>query len=88
MTTSPAKASGVLKSELATSIWNTGGTEAPLVELGLGDPDGNWTLDFWGRNLFDRDYVQVAFDAPLQQGGINAFLGDPRTYGATLRLNF
>jgi iron complex outermembrane receptor protein len=56
--------------------------------LGIGDPDDNWTFDVWGKNLFGRDYVQVAFDAPLQPGGINAFLGDPRTYGATLRLNF
>ena len=54
-----------------------------------------------GQNLFDEDYVQVAFDAPLQGTGttrgveqgfytrstqlFGAFLAEPRTFGLTLR---
>ena len=47
--------------------------------------DGNWMLELWSQNLTDRDYYQVAFDATYQPGGVNAFLGAPRTVGLTLR---
>jgi hypothetical protein len=30
-------------------------------------------------NVFDTNYMQVAFSAPLQAGTYNAFLGAPRT---------
>jgi hypothetical protein len=30
----------------------------------------------------------VAFDAPIQYEQIDAFLGDPRTFGITLRTKF
>jgi outer membrane receptor protein involved in Fe transport len=45
-------------------------------------------LAFWGRNLFDKDYLNVHFDVPLQFGKLNAYTGEPRTYGATLRVEF
>ena len=54
----------------------------------LGRRDGRWALELWSQNLTDEDYVQVAFDAPLQAGSWNAFLGAPRTYGATFRLRY
>jgi outer membrane receptor protein involved in Fe transport len=73
--------------------------------LGLQGPEGRWSVEVWGQNLFNKDYLQVAFDAPLQgsgttrgveQGAANgfynrstqlfgAFLGEPRTFGVTLR---
>lgn len=36
----------------------------------------------------NKTYTQVAFDAPIQTGSINAFLGAPRTYGITGKLSF
>jgi outer membrane receptor protein involved in Fe transport len=45
-------------------------------------------VELWGKNVTNEDYVQVVFDAPLQSGSLGAFLGDPRFYGATFRLNF
>jgi outer membrane receptor protein involved in Fe transport len=54
----------------------------------LGRRDGRWDVELWAQNLTDAEYVQVAFDAPLQTGSWNAFLGAPRTYGATLRLRY
>ena len=55
----------------------------------------------WAQNLFNKNYEQVAFDAPLQGTGTTrgveagfypvstqlygAFLGEPRTFGVTLR---
>lgn len=48
--------------------------------------DEAWSVELWGRNLFDQDYRQVAFGAPFQTGTLGAFLGAPRMVGVTLRL--
>ena len=60
--------------------------------IGLATADERWAVELWARNLTDEEYVQVAFDAPLQQGTAGptqgAFLGDPRTYGITLRARY
>jgi iron complex outermembrane recepter protein len=77
--------------------------------IGISTKDQRWTAELWGRNLTDKRYAQITFDAPLQgdspqlnpvagQPGvfapraitsqINAFGGEPRTYGATLRWNY
>jgi iron complex outermembrane receptor protein len=53
--------------------------------VGIGAEDESWALEFWASNLFDEDYVQVGFDGPFQPGSFNAFLGQPRTWGLTLR---
>jgi iron complex outermembrane receptor protein len=60
--------------------------------IGLATADERYAIELWARNLTDEEYVQVAFDAPLQQGTAGptqgAFLGDPRTYGITLRARY
>jgi iron complex outermembrane receptor protein len=56
--------------------------------LGLGSPDGKWTVELWGSNITNKGYYQVAFDAPFQYNQIDAFLGDPRTFGITARTKF
>ena len=72
--------------------------------LGIHGPDNMWAVELWGRNLLNEDFVQVAFDAPLQGQGttrgvesgfytrstqlFGAFLGEPRTFGLTLRTRF
>ncbi|RZV52483.1 MAG: TonB-dependent receptor, partial [Sphingomonadaceae bacterium] len=69
--------------------------------VGIRGPDENWSIELWGQNLLNEDFIQVAFDAPIQGGGsrrgvdagfdpvatrlYGAFLGEPRTYGITLR---
>jgi outer membrane receptor protein involved in Fe transport len=58
------------------------------ARLGIGSVDGKWTVEAWGANLADKGIYQVAFDAPFQYQQIDAFLGDPRTYGLTLRVKF
>jgi iron complex outermembrane recepter protein len=45
-------------------------------------------VEFWGANLADKYYYQVAFDAPFQYNQIDAFLGAPRTFGVTGRVKF
>ncbi|MEQ1817663.1 MAG: TonB-dependent receptor [Terricaulis sp.] len=60
--------------------------------IGISSQDDRWSLEFWGRNLTDEEYGQVMFDVPLQLGTLGptqgAFLGDPRTYGVTLRARY
>jgi iron complex outermembrane receptor protein len=58
------------------------------ARLGIGAPDGKWTVEIWGNNLADKLFYQVAFDAPFQYEQIDAFLGDPRTFGITFRTKF
>lgn len=78
----------VEKEQTSYMVWNG--------RIGFGPDDKRWQFELWGRNLFDREYLQVAFDAPLQGEGTGAgstqtfaaFLGDPRTWGATFRYNF
>ena len=47
-----------------------------------------WTVDFWAQNMTDEDYSVTIFDAPLQTGTYNAFLGEPRVYGVSVRYDF
>ncbi|MES2002397.1 MAG: TonB-dependent receptor [Pseudomonadota bacterium] len=71
------------------------------ARVGLRGPNEHWALELWTQNVFNTKYKQVAFDAPLQGSGtqrgveagfypvstqlFGAFLGEPRTFGATLR---
>jgi hypothetical protein len=76
--------------------------------IGISSADKRWAIEFWGVNLTDVHYKQVAFDAPLQGSAFqqtiqpnhtffnqsldtatyDAFLGQPRTFGVTLRLRY
>ncbi len=65
------------------------------ARMGLGAADSAWNFELWGQNLFDEDYLQVGFNGPFQVDEnndsvsvYNAFLGAPRTLGATLRFNY
>lgn len=74
------------------------------ARVGLRGPDQGWALELWAQNLFNEDFTQVAFNSPFQAGGagapfvdpqfpggrqiFSAFLGEPRTYGVTLRSRF
>lgn len=43
------------------------------------------TFFVWGRNLFDKNYFEQLLPAAGNAGHYAAVLGDPRTYGVTLR---
>lgn len=74
------------------------------ARVGLRGPSENWSVELWGQNLTNVDFAQVAFNSPFQQGANSAafqdpqfpggrqifsqFLGEPRTYGVTLRGKF
>ncbi len=59
--------------------------------------EGEWIgLEFFARNLFDERYINTAIDSPFQGSAVSptsaatstvdAFLGEPRMIGATLRI--
>jgi len=56
--------------------------------IGFQTEDGKYGLEFWGKNITDETVATIIFDTPLQTGSFNAFLEDPATYGATLRVNY
>ncbi|HWH18410.1 MAG TPA: TonB-dependent receptor [Allosphingosinicella sp.] len=73
------------------------------ARVGVRGPEERWSVELWAQNLFDEDYMQIAFDAFAQGSGtigatrafgtpstqlFGAFLAEPRTYGITLRGRF
>ncbi|TXH70937.1 MAG: TonB-dependent receptor [Lysobacteraceae bacterium] len=58
------------------------------ARFAIGSRDDRWGLELWSQNLTYAEYMQVAFDAPLQTGSWNAFLAPPRTVGLTLRVKY
>ena len=46
------------------------------------------SLSIWGRNLLDEDYFEQLLPAGGNAGHYAGVLGDPRTYGVTLRYSF
>jgi outer membrane receptor protein involved in Fe transport len=73
------------------------------ARIGLNGNDRRWSIEAWALNLFNENFQQVAFNTPLQGGGtvaqtarggpdattlFGSFLGEPRTYGLTLRTRF
>ena len=97
-----------------TSDYNTGSDLFPQKEqdgyalfnarIGVRGRNEAWAVEFWGQNIFNKDYAQVAFNSPFQEGAATAafqdpqypggrqlfsqFLAEPRTYGVTLRGKF
>lgn len=97
-----------------TSDYNTGSDLFPQkaqdgyalfnARVGLRGPDEKWGIELWAQNIFNKQYAQVAFNSPFQEGATNAafadpqypggrqifsqFLAEPRTYGVTLRGKF
>jgi len=84
-------------SEKTVSSYNTGSDLNPAKEqggysllnarVGVGSTNEHWMVEAWSENLTDKDYYQVVIDAPLQPGSYVAYLGAPRMYGLTLRVN-
>ena len=60
----------------------------------FGPENHAYDVEVFVENMFDTNYVQGSFNAPGQNaptdatGLVDAFLGAPRTFGATLRAKF
>ncbi|MDR1860959.1 MAG: TonB-dependent receptor [Bacteroidales bacterium] len=46
------------------------------------------SIFLWGRNIFDKDYFEQLLPGAGNAGHYAAVLGDPRTWGVTLRYSF
>jgi iron complex outermembrane receptor protein len=53
------------------------------LRVGIAAEDGSWDLQLWGRNVFDKLYYLSLGAA--NTGAVTGTLGDPRTFGLTLR---
>ncbi|MET0272553.1 MAG: TonB-dependent receptor [Phenylobacterium sp.] len=53
------------------------------ARIGVESDDG-LLVELWTRNLFDKDYLQLSFPAPLITGGYAGFLNEPRMVGARI----
>ena len=40
-----------------------------MPAIGVHGPDDSWAIEIWAQNLFDKNFMQVAFDAPVQGSG-------------------
>ncbi len=74
------------------------------ARVGVSGAENAWSLEFWGQNIFNRNYRQIAAGAPIQGSGSYAtiqaggatfadslfivFPAEPRTYGLTVRTKF
>jgi outer membrane receptor protein involved in Fe transport len=58
------------------------------ARLALRSDPHDWSVEVWARNLFDTNYYRRVFPSTFQSGSLSAFLGEPRTYGLTVRRNF
>ncbi|MBC6403271.1 MAG: TonB-dependent receptor [Hyphomonadaceae bacterium] len=52
------------------------------------DFSGGWSMRVWANNLFNHKAYTSGFPGVLQQGTLNAYPNQPRTYGVALRRNF
>jgi iron complex outermembrane receptor protein len=74
------------KRQSGYALWN--------ARLIVGPKTDRWSVELFAENLFDKNYKQVAFDSGFQNvptnatGTLDAFLGAPRTFGATFRAKY
>ncbi|WP_372785238.1 TonB-dependent receptor [Phenylobacterium sp.] len=57
------------------------------ARIGVESADG-LKLELWARNLFDKDYLQLGFNAPVITGGYAGFLNEPRMVGGRISKSF
>jgi iron complex outermembrane receptor protein len=59
-----------------------------IVNARVGFRAAKWSAYLWARNLLDENYVEQLLVAGGNAGQYAAVLGDPRTYGVTVRYSF
>ena len=69
-----------LKLRDSYQVWN--------LRVGLNFESIDADLTLWGRNIADESHHETVFDVPIQDGKLNAYPREPRTWGLTFRKNF
>lgn len=85
-------ADGSYRSEFSSSatesdFLNIDGYSILNARLGFRGDDG-WTAFVWARNALDEEYFEILNAGSASSGYYAGLLGDPRTYGVTLRAKF
>jgi outer membrane receptor protein involved in Fe transport len=76
------------------AIFTTTGAQQPFREVSTFNAsagvsfDNGFSVQLWGRNIFNDEYVSTVFPGVLQTGVINGYVNAPRTYGINLRKDF
>lgn len=76
------------RSSFNTSSSNSAWAEIPAyglanARIGFRSSDGLWDVSIWGKNLFDKDYFLSL--SPANTGIVTGQVGEPQTYGVTVR---
>lgn len=50
--------------------------------------ENGFSINVWGRNLTDDDYLLTGFPTVVQTGSFSGYVNNPRTYGVTVRKTF
>jgi iron complex outermembrane receptor protein len=58
------------------------------ARLGVRAADGSWDAYVWGKNITDKKYFTSRAAGIGNTGAVYAALGDPATWGATLRARY
>ena len=66
-----------------------GGYGLVNLNMNVESTSRRWQATLWARNLLDKEYfAALAVGGVFGVGYVSGTVGDPRTYGATLRLRF
>ena len=88
---------GIEYSFRSSSYYNTDDSAYSLIDgyglanlyVNVGSISGRWQVSLWARNVLDKEYFgALAVGGAFGAGYTAGTVGDPRTYGATLRLQF
>ena len=58
------------------------------MHMGVGSSSGRWQVSLWAKNLLNKDYfmARTAELGALNSGYVPGTVGDPRSYGVSLRV--
>jgi iron complex outermembrane receptor protein len=62
--------------------------EVTNAQIGIRTNDEHWDLSVWSRNIFNTDYYISRGVGGFNTGIITGLLGDPRTFGVTLKARY
>jgi iron complex outermembrane receptor protein len=59
------------------------------MHMSVGPPSERWQISVWARNVLNKEYFSALSSGGVFGAGyVAGSIGDPRTYGATLRMQF
>jgi iron complex outermembrane recepter protein len=59
------------------------------IHMSVGPPSEHWQFSVWARNVLNKEYfAALSVGGVFGAGYVAGTVGDPRTYGATLRMQF